>query len=60
MANKWEEKTARACLVRNGINVKGRQITLSVKGVGIKVWGAIDYLCNEHKYSYMKGVINEE
>jgi hypothetical protein len=57
MADKWDEITARACLVRNGIDVKGRQITL--RRAGIKVWGAIDFLCSKLNYSYLKEV-NED
>jgi hypothetical protein len=52
MADKWTEETAKSCLKRAGIDVKGRQLTL--KRAGLKVWGAIDYLCNHHQYSYMK------
>jgi hypothetical protein len=52
MADKWDEVTAKQCLKRNGIDVKGKSITL--KRAGIKVWGAIDYLVNNHKYSYLK------
>lgn len=56
MADKWDEITAKACLKRNGVDVKGKDITL--KRAGIRVWGAIDYLVSKHKYNYMKEVRN--
>ncbi|MCK5641732.1 MAG: hypothetical protein KAJ19_13100 [Gammaproteobacteria bacterium] len=49
---KYDEVTAVACLKRNGVDVKGKLITL--KRAGIKVWGAIDYLVNNREFSYMK------
>jgi hypothetical protein len=49
---KYTEATAKAMLKRHNITVKGREITL--KRCGIRTWGAIDYLCNTHKYHYMK------
>jgi hypothetical protein len=49
---KYTEATAKALLKRHGIDVKGKAITL--KRAGQKLWGAIDYLINHHKYSYMK------
>jgi hypothetical protein len=50
--DKYTEATAKALLKRHGLEIKGKAITL--KRAGIKLWGAIDYLCNNHKYTYMK------
>ena len=52
MADKYTEQTAKALLVAHGIKFEGHSMT--VKRCGIKLWGAIDYLCNTHKYSYYK------
>ena len=52
MADKYTEQTAKAKLIAHGIKFDGRIIKL--KRCGIRLWGAIDYLCNSHKYSYMK------
>jgi hypothetical protein len=49
---KWTIETAKASLLRNGADIKGKQITM--KRAGIRVWGAIDYLINKHKFSFFK------
>lgn len=52
--NIYTQKKAIDRLVRNGIKVQEDIISLikipKGKHVGIKLWGAIDYLINEHKY----------
>jgi len=52
MADKYTEQTAKALLQNHGIKFDGHSI--SVKRCGIKLWGAIDYLVNNHEYFYMK------
>ena len=52
MADKYTEQTAKAKLIAHGIKFDGNHIV--VKRCGINLWGVIDYLCNNHKYSYMK------
>jgi len=49
MARKeWNLDSAKKCVVRNGVKVKGR--SLHVIKAGIKVQGAIDYLVKVHNY----------
>lgn len=52
MADKYNEQTAKATLMDNGIKFDGKSI--AVKRAGIKLWGAIDYLVNNHEYFFMK------
>lgn len=46
---KWNIETAKACIFRNGGKISGKKITIGK--AGLKVWGAIDFLINYHKYS---------
>ena len=48
--SKWDELSAKKCVTRNGGTIKGKQI--NVKKPGLKVWGAIDYLCNYAGYMF--------
>jgi hypothetical protein len=50
---KWTEKTARAMIERNGGKVGA--VTIQHNNPGIKVLGAIDYLCRKHGYEWHKG-----
>ena len=45
---RWTEATAVAMIKRNRGVVSGKKV--SVRGVGIKVWGAVDYLTHHKKY----------
>jgi hypothetical protein len=64
-ANKGEEKEMRQNvlsreaaedrLLRNGVNIEGRTISLPVKGIGLSCWAAVDCLVNRHKYTIKKG-----
>lgn len=48
---KWNEQKAADMAARNGLSVGGKSITLPKhRAVGIKVWGAIDYLVHNHGY----------
>jgi hypothetical protein len=45
---KWNLETARASLERNEINVQGTAIfTNEKRPMGLKLLGAVDYLCGE-------------
>jgi hypothetical protein len=46
--SKWSLRSAIARVTRNGGKISGNQIT--IKRAGIKVLGAIDYLCNEEGF----------
>ena len=49
MAKKeWNLDSAKKCVERNGVKVKGKMI--HVIKAGIKVLGAVDYLVKVHKY----------
>jgi len=54
---RYTEQLAREKLQRNGGSIKGSQITIKRAGTG--VWGAIDYLCRVHGYSFYKETKNE-
>jgi len=49
---KYSEQTAKAKVKAHGGDFKGKQLT--IKRAGINVWGAIDYLVNNHGYHYFK------
>jgi hypothetical protein len=49
---KWDEITAKAKVKQHGGDIKGKQIT--IKRAGIRLWGAIDFLCNHCGYSFYK------
>jgi hypothetical protein len=51
MAEDYTEKSARARITRNGGKFKGKQIV--IVRAGLKVLSAIDYLVNEHRYSWI-------
>ena len=44
----YTTETAKACIIRNGGQVRGELIT--IKKPGIKVWGAIDFLTRYKGY----------
>ena len=46
--SKWSEESAKACLERNRVKVSGRQI--DAFGHGLKIQGAVDYLCGHRGY----------
>jgi hypothetical protein len=54
----YDEKSAKACVTRNGGKFTGNQI--KIKRAGIKVLGAIDYLIRKHKYIRIVEVPNEK
>ncbi len=57
--NKYTKKLAIDRLKRNGLlvddDIIGSIVVPRGKHVGIKLWGAIDYLMNEHKYIFKWG-----
>jgi hypothetical protein len=57
MDDKWDEKSARAMITRNGGKFRGRQII--IKQPGIKVLGVIDYLVHQHKYIWFKPEVKD-
>ncbi len=56
---RWDVQTAARFLSRMGQVVEGHphmKVHVKRSPVGIKQWGAIDYLVNEHNYRLMKQV----
>lgn len=52
---KYNEMVAIKRLARNGVKVRSTTITLGVdQMVGIKLWGAIDYLCNHCNFVWVR------
>lgn len=51
---KWEKETAKAAIERNGGVVAGKQVKHPFPG--LKLWGAIDYLVNQHGFTFFKEV----
>jgi hypothetical protein len=55
MAMKYDESSARMRLRDNGISTDGKVIEISRgNNVGIRLWGAIDFLCNYCGFSWRK------
>lgn len=52
MKKRYDEKTARSMITRNGGSVGNKQIR--AKMPGIKVLGAIDYLTTQKDYKWIK------
>lgn len=46
----YTEQTALQRVVGGKCKVSGKEIQMPVGGVGIKTWGAIDYLEKKHGY----------
>jgi len=57
MKNKMTKNEAAAILRRNGHEVIGPMgvIYLNGRAMGIKLWGAIDCLCNHHEFRVVHG-----
>ena len=52
MAKKWNIETACQSIIDSGQTISRSSKTVKVyKPPGIKVWGAIDFLCNHHGFS---------
>jgi hypothetical protein len=52
---KWTEDKAITSLVKKRVRVYSKERTIHVKSVGIKLWGAIDYLVHYCGYRIDRG-----
>lgn len=51
---RYTVESAIACIERNGGAVARGTKVVTAKSPGIRVWGAIDYLVNQHNYAYVQ------
>ena len=54
MQDKWSVEKACACVTRNRHRINENKVIQVYGVVGIKMWGAIDYLCHYGGYSWSK------
>lgn len=45
----YADEGAAISKLRGRVNISGKVIEIAPNSLGIKLWGAVDYLCNKHK-----------
>lgn len=51
--HEYDEETALSKIKRNKVKVNGKHITIPAF-MGLKLWGAVSYLCRVCKYTWTK------